>query len=179
MGLAAVAWNMSLVSLAVMVSWLAPGPLMVTSCVEPSTPLVRMIGLTTWLISNVMILPEQASIRACRNDPEPLSAFVVTTGSVVQVSVVVAAGPLAAVAGTGAPTLKSRVAKKITTWNKDFTRVVRETEIMSGPFIHYLRMFGQRNTLRTESAALLATRGNKPGRHRCRLPSLDKQIGYS
>ena len=53
---------------------------MVRLLVVLNIPLVRVIGLTTWFISKVIVLPAQASLMAWRNAPGPLSAFVVTTG---------------------------------------------------------------------------------------------------
>src|SRR6185295_10973845 len=64
------------------VSTLAPGPLIVTSFVSVSWPLVRPIGLTT-LPLNEIVVPLHASAIACRKLPAPASAFVVTTGFVV------------------------------------------------------------------------------------------------
>lgn len=51
---------------------------------------VTVIGLTTCVMSKVIVLPGHASMIACRSDPGPLSAFVVTTGLGMHVGVAVA-----------------------------------------------------------------------------------------
>src|SRR6185295_7239303 len=66
------------------VSRFAPGPGIVTWFVSASWPLVRPIGLTTDPMSNVLAAPPHASRIAWRRLPAPASAFVVTTGFVVQ-----------------------------------------------------------------------------------------------
>src|SRR5207249_5927771 len=76
-------------------STLAPGPVIVTSRSIVSWALVSPIGLTTEPILNVIVDAPHATASASRTLPAPLSAFVVTTGSVVHGRVIVAvADPL-------------------------------------------------------------------------------------
>ena len=70
---------------------------MVTDVVTLSSEL-SVIGLANCVMSKVIVLPGHASAIACRKEPGPLSAFVVTTGLGMHVGVAVGVAVAVAVA---------------------------------------------------------------------------------
>src|SRR5205814_1893443 len=62
----------------------APGPCIVRFLLITICPLVILIGLTTVDMSNVIVLPGQASMIAWRKLPAPASLLFNTTGSITQ-----------------------------------------------------------------------------------------------
>src|ERR1041385_7176178 len=71
------------------VNRLAAGPWIVRLLAIDNSPVVNVIGLVTWPadMSNVIVLPTQASATACRNEPAPLSLLLVTIGEAIQLTV--------------------------------------------------------------------------------------------
>src|SRR5919205_2450666 len=67
-----------------MVSDVEPGPVIVRFLFIVSSAVVKVIGLTTVDMSNVIVEASQASAMAWRRLPAPLSRLLTTTGSVVQ-----------------------------------------------------------------------------------------------
>jgi hypothetical protein len=72
--------------------------------------LATTMGLMTLVISNVTVPPSQTSVIAWRNEPEPLSALVITIGLEVQVCVPAWIDPGAACTATAATTEAQKVA---------------------------------------------------------------------
>src|SRR6185369_12913756 len=64
--------------LRITVSRFAPGPSIVRLLLTSNSSLVSLIGLTTWDISKVIVLPGQAPLMIVRKEPAPLSLLLVT-----------------------------------------------------------------------------------------------------
>ena len=70
---------MRLLLLPLMTRLFVVGPLIVRFLSTRISPFVNVTGLVTCAMSKVMVVPGQASAMIWRNEPAPLSAFVVTT----------------------------------------------------------------------------------------------------